>query len=444
MEKEYNYLKEIKTQDSLIEIFKILFKRKFLVISVFLIISALSVFVGKINYSRGKRVVTAIGYNYDGISKGLNPDGTRFSVAEIKNNIIARKVYEKYPILKEKGIGLTEFIYDIKINGIIPKSISVLAENSLRNGEKFLYNPIEYKISLKLTGDSELDSKILTDLTDEYLRYFKYKYEKNEIFSTLTMDDLSGYDYIDKLKILNLNIDMILKMASRLSSKNFVSKRTGLSYGEIEKVFNNLKEVDLKNLNSSIETSNLTNNIFDRKLILENKIRGLKIDKEKASGKADILKEMLRDYKPSNKKVMLSNIQETGLEVSTEGEYYSKLLKTYQEVAAQVNSLEIDINELNDKILKLNNDEELEIKITKKIEKVIKKYNDTVVKMNLMNQEYYDKYFADSVKIIFPVTVESKSKARMIIFVGIIAGIMIGLASAFVAEFIENCKKAIK
>lgn len=419
----------------LLEIMGIIFKRKVLVISITVIVSLIGIIVGGINYYNGKSVNSIIGYNYDGISKGLNIDGSQFTSEDIKNIVVARKVYNEYPILKEKGISLTEFMSAIEINGITPNNISDLAEASLKKGHKFVYNPADYIIKLKLTNDTNLDSEILNNLVSEYIEYVNYKYKKNDTVPTVNIDNIEKYDYEDRVKVIELNVGIGKRMAKRLSEKDFVSKSTGLTYEDVARILDSIEEIDLKNISSGIEISNITNNISERKLVLDSEIRKLELEKNKANGKAQVLKDMLEKYKPSTRKMILPTIGETGIKISTEEEYYTKLLKTYEITATRVKELEIEIA---DKIMiksKLNGDNKKDKeRVTKEIETVVKKYNEVAGKINVMNQEYYNKYFANSVRVIAPTSVSSDSKAKIIVLASIILGIMLGLGSAFLAE----------
>ncbi|MFK4785448.1 hypothetical protein [Fusobacterium sp. MFO224] len=441
MEK-YDYLEEIRDDEiDFVEITKILVKRKFLIIGIAAIVSLASIIAGGVAYTKGKNVQAIIGYNYEGISKGLNPDESQFSVTDLKNNIITRRTYEKYPILKEKGISLTDFIFAIKIKGLIPDRVSSLAETSLKRGETFIYNPVDYKISLKLTGNTSLDREILRDLMTEYIAYFNYKYKSSETVSTININNFVGYDYMDMVKVIALDIELAKDLAGRLSKKSFISKTTGLTYGDINKVLTNMEEIDINNIESTIEVSNITNNLVERKLLLNNKVRNLKLEKDKTQSKAEVLKGMLRDYKPSTRKMILPTIGETGVKISTEEEYYTALLKDYEIAATKVKNLEIEIEEEIRKVNELSDNIVVKNQLDKQIEIATKKYNKIIAKMNLMNQEYYNKYFADSVRVIVEPSITSNSKAGIITLAGIILGIMLGLGSAFLAEFIDHYHK---
>lgn len=419
----------------LLEIIEVIFKRKVLVISIAIIVSLIGIVVGGYEYYNSKNVRTIIGYNYDGISKGLNLDGSQFTSRDIKNTIVARRVYDKYPVLKEKGVSFTKFMGAIKIEGIVPDDISNIAQNYLKKGEQFVYNPADYIIKLKLTNDTNLDSEILNNLVSEYIEYVNYKYKKNDTVPTVNIGNIEKYDYEDRVKVIELNVGIGKRMAKRLSEKDFVSKSTGLTYEDAARILDSIEEIDLKNISSGIEISNITNNISERKLVLDSEIRKLELEKNKANGKAQVLKGMLEKYKPSTRKMILPTIGETGIKISTEEEYYTKLLKTYEITATRVKELEIEIA---DKIMiksKLNGDNKKDKeRVTKEIETVVNKYNEVAGKINVMNQEYYNKYFANSVRVIAPTSVSSDSKAKIIVLASIILGIMLGLGSAFLAE----------
>ncbi|MFA6708894.1 MAG: hypothetical protein WCR79_04265, partial [Fusobacterium sp.] len=88
------------------------------------------------------------------------------------------------------------------------------------------------------------------------------------------------------------------------------------------------------------------------------------------------------------------------------------------------------LNNINEE----DNNKEAKERVTKEIETVVVKYNKIAAKINVMNQEYYNKYFANSVRVIAPTSVSSDSKAKIIVLASIILGIMLGLGSAFLAE----------
>jgi len=439
----YDSIKLIQEDEiDLLELVRILVKRKTLIIMVTIIVSLISVVAGGINYYKGKTVSIIIGYNYDGIGKGLNIDGSQFTARDIKSTVIARRVYSKYPILKENGISLTKFIAAIEIKGITPNSISDLAESTLKKGQKFIFNPVDYVVRLKLTNDTVLDSKILNDLTDEHIKYFNYKYKENDTAPTINIEDINKYDYEDRVKIIELNADIGKRMAKRLSNKDFVSKSTGLAYEDVSRILSSIEEVDLKNISSAVEVSNITDNIEERKLVIDNKIRKFELEKNKANGRVQVLKGMLEKYKPSSRKMILPTIGETGIKISTEAEYYTKLLRDYETTATRAKELEIEIAEQMMIKSQLNdNNKEAKERVSKEIETVVVKYNKIAAKINVMNQEYYNKYFANSVRVIAPTSVSSDSKAKIIVLAGIILGIMLGLGSAFLAEFIDQYRK---
>ena len=431
---QYESLEDIRDDEiDLLEIMEIIFKRKVLVISITVIVSLVGIIAGLINYQQGKMASNIIGYNYDGISKGLNIDGTQFISKDIKNTVVSRKVYNKYPILKEKGIDFTEFVDSIKIEGITPDNISNLASRALKRGETFIYNPFDYIVSLKVTNNTKLDSEILTSLTDEYMKYFKNKYRVNEIASTINMDELNSYDYKYKANIIGTNIDTIKEMVKRSSEKDFVSRKTGLTYTDIIKMLENIETVDLDNIKLEIEISSMTSENGD--LSFENKLKKLRLKKEKTMAKAEVLKEIIKDYKLGVGNIVLPESGETGIQISTGEEYYTKLLDDYTKTATSIKELEI-AEQLMIKS-KSNSREDNSIikeRIAKEIETIVKKYNKIVSTVNIMNEEYYNKNFADSVRVIAPTSVSSDSKAKIIVLAGIILGIMLGFGSAFLAE----------
>lgn len=434
----------------LVDLIKILLKHKFLIIIVTTIIFIFSCLGAVIEMKRSKNIKAVIGFNHEGISQGKNPDGSLFTNLEIIDSVVLRRTYNRFPGLSNKNISFQDLMAAFKINGIMPKNISKIAEDKLKNGEAFLYNPSEYNVFFKLTNDPELDRNILDTLLYEYMTFFSYKYEEGLRFPKLETDSLSKYDFLDSLSIVDSNILIMENRLKEFTGKSFKSSKTGYSYEDLLVLLKNLKVLDLEILKSEVKEKNITKNLEEKKLLLNRQIRMLDVRKKKLNGETLVLKEMLRDYKPSMRQMIVPTVGEMGLKISTEEEYYTNLLNGYREGSVKTTSLEVEILEIKRDLEELSSISEEEIKeIESKIIFLSNKFNSLVESINTMNEEYKNKYFSGMVRIIVPAEIHSSSKSKIIIALGLILGVIIGICAAFIYEFFlfiryNNSKKENK
>ena len=440
-------IERYKTQEEidLIDLFKILLKNKTLIIAVTIIVFIISSIGAIITKNTSKTARAVISYSYDGISNGKNPDGSLFSTNQIVDSVVLNRLYYKYPILKTEGIERKDLVMSLKVNGITPDKVSKLAEASIKQGKDFIYTPSNYSLELKLTGDNELDKKILNTLIGEYVDYFTFKYSHNTVFSKIDLNVLAKYDYREKIEIIQSNILQIKSRSQEMSGKGFVSKQTGYSYEDVIRFLGTLEHVDLKNAESIITIENITKNPSERKLIIEDQIRKLEIEREKLKGSSQVLSKMLKDYRPDSRKVILPNMGEKGIQLSTEEEYYTSLLDKYRVTNTRIMEIGVDLNELKrtlDEITEIPEDTLNGVREV--IESTVEKANSIIDNVNIMNSEYNNKYYSDQVKIISPVETIGSSKTSLILALGLVMGVILGIMAAFIKEFILHIKSSIK
>jgi len=424
----------------LVDLFKILLNNKVLITGITILVFMASCIGAVVVNSNSKSSKAIIGYNYDGISNGKSPDGSAFSTSEIVDSIILNRVYRRYPKLKEKKLTIKDIVTAVKITGITPKNISQLAEISLKRGEKFRYTPSDYIVTLKLTGDNELDRNILNTLLYEYADYFAFKYNNNIVFPKMELDKLAGYDYTDRIEIIKENVLQVMRSAEGLSGKGFISKQIGYSYEDIVRFLKNVEQVDLGNVASRIAIENVTNDPFGRELVLKNQIRELELEKERLTGTSQVLEKMLENYKPDSRQVLLPTLGE-GITLSTEEEYYTDLLNRYRDANTTIMEINVEIKERERVLSQISTVSNMALDtVRKNIEGTINKFNSIIDDVNVMNLEYNNRYYSDQVRIISPAETVGTSKSKIILITGFIMGLILGIMAAFLREFWKHLR----
>ena len=424
----------------LVDLFKILLNNKVLITGITILVFMASCIGAVVVNSNSKSSKAIIGYNYDGISNGKSPDGSAFSTSEIVDSIILNRVYRRYPKLKEKKLTIKDIVTAVKITGITPKNISQLAEISLKKGERFRYTPSDYIVTLKLTGDNELDRNILNTLLYEYADYFAFKYNNNIVFPKMELDKLAGYDYTDRIEIIKENVLQVMRSAEGLSGKGFISKQIGYSYEDIVRFLKNVEQVDLGNVASRIAIENVTNDPFGRELVLKNQIRELELEKERLTGTSQVLEKMLENYKPDSRQVLLPTLGE-GITLSTEEEYYTDLLNRYRDANTTIMEINVEIKERERVLSQISTVSNMALDtVRKNIEGTINKFNSIIDDVNVMNLEYNNRYYSDQVRIISPAETVGTSKSKIILITGFIMGLILGIMAAFLREFWKHLR----
>lgn len=420
----------------LMELLRILLNHKLILIGITAITIFISGIVGYIFNKKNIETSVVIALNYPELESGLNPDKTPF----VKENLISIKtlnsVFDEYEGKVIKAEKFADFRNSLKIEGIIPENISQKIETSLKKGEIISYYPTEYKIRLK-----ELNKEVLEKLSIGALEEFEEKYKpKSKILPMKKVNNF--YDYDDYILLLNEKIKN-LKLNYYLDDKiNYYSKTLGYSFNELNNRLDNLQNIELKKLESFIDVKGVSNSKNTRETKLRADIKLLNLKKEKLVGESKVIKNILDEYKPTNRQLVVPSIGEMGIKLESENEYYSKLIEKYLIVNTSIKNVEYEIKFKEEEILKIVYPTEKENKvINENINLLVDKLNKVIEDTNNINKEYYEVKYGEMIKILTPVEV-SKSGKSMAIFlaVGAVLGLFTSIFLIFICEFVKNYK----
>ena len=420
----------------LMELLRILLNHKLMLIGITVITIFISGIAGYIFNQKNIETSVVIALNYPELESGLNPDKTPFT----KENLISIKtlnlVFDEYEGKAIKAKKFADFRNSLKIEGIIPENISQKIESSLKKGEIISYYPTEYKIRLK-----ELNKEVLEKLSIGALEEFEEKYKpKSKILPMKKVNNF--YDYDDYILLLNEKIKN-LKLNYYLDDKiNYYSKTLGYSFNELNNRLDNLQNIELKKLESFIDVKGVSNSKNTRETKLRADIKLLNLKKEKLVGESKVIKNILDEYKPTNRQLVVPSIGEMGIKLESENEYYSKLIEKYLIVNTSIKNVEYEIKFKEEEILKIVYPTEKENKvINENINLLVDKLNKVIEDTNNINKEFYEVKYGEMIKILTPVEV-SKSGKSMAIFlaVGAVLGLFTSIFLIFICEFVKNYK----
>lgn len=419
----------------LMEIIKILIDNKITIIVTTLIFTLIVILGGYLYNKKNSAYNTILGFNYLGIEKGLNPNGTQFNKNDLVSTNELNYLFDKY---NEKGLkskDLKSLRQNIEVKGIVPQYITERIEQALKKGETLSYTPTQYSISLK-DGNKDIAEELVQDVIAEFNKKYKPQYEISEVSLN------NSYDYDDYIVILKEHINRLLLETKGEMKEKFSSKITGVSYIELSRKIQNYENVNLKKYISYIDVYNFSNNALTKKTRLEADIKMLKLEKSKLLGEAEVVKKALDEYKPTTKQLVLPSIGEMGIKLDTENEYYSKLLGKYIELNTLAANKDYEIKYKKQELEEIKTPSSTEDEVIQKIIKnLVTELNKITEEINNLNKEYFDVEYGKMVKKIAPVELKTEGKSVFLYaIVGIVLGAFIGIFIVFIKEFFKSYK----
>lgn len=419
----------------LMEIIKILIDNKITIIVTTLVFTLIVILGGYLYNKKNSAYNTILGFNYLGIEKGLNPNGTQFNKNDLVSTNELNYLFDKYSEKGLKSKDLKSLRQNIEVKGIVPQYITERIEQALKKGETLSYTPTQYSISLK-DGNKDIAEELVQDVIAEFNKKYKPQYEISEVSLN------NSYDYDDYIVILKEHINRLLLETKGEMKEKFSSKITGVSYIELSRKIQNYENVNLKKYISYIDVYNFSNNALTKKTRLEADIKMLKLEKSKLLGEAEVVKKALDEYKPTAKQLVLPSIGEMGIKLDTENEYYSKLLGKYIELNTLVANKDYEIKYKKQELEEIKTPSSTEDEAIQKIIKnLVTELNKITEEINNLNKEYFDVEYGEIVKKIAPVELKTEGKSVFLYaIVGIVLGAFIGIFIVFIKEFFKSYK----
>ena len=251
-------------RSSLQNAFKVFWKRGFLVLVFFLIIS---VSLCGFHYIRNLRTAsTILSLDYEEAAKGLTPNGMRFNIFEIRSGEVMERLIE-YAGLEGK-ITPDELSECVSVRATHDKSISGSV------------NYISTSFVVRFTNNGAIDripaEEMLSLLCKAYREYFVEHYGFNHSILSFDIDDLKFNDEylmaVDLLELRCSQLDKFVQLRSR-ESKNYQDPDTGITFSSLGQRVSNFFTYDLAKLRSYIIENGIASDKTGLVSMLDYKIR---------------------------------------------------------------------------------------------------------------------------------------------------------------------------
>ncbi|MBR1592150.1 MAG: lipopolysaccharide biosynthesis protein [Ruminococcus sp.] len=436
------------------------------------IVSAVVIFVLAFGYATitthitKARLTALISFSYDGIEKGLDPDGRDFDVNSIKNPSIIESAIDELDL----DMGQLEYIRKgISIEGIIPKNAidrittykSILdnsASPNLATAQAMLdvtYYPTQYKVYFDYNETALSNSEALNvfnKILELYEGYFYQQYGYNEsLGSAVTAIEYQDYDYSEAVDVFDTNLTTLKKYVRKLSqedSSRFRSTTTGYTFDDLYEVINTISNIDLEKVSSIITVNNITKDKDEALAYYDYRIKSLTRQKAQYEEQISNISDSIEKYQKDEIFVFTNANDDSSMHSTVASEQYDKMLQQKIDLTSQLAEVKQRINYLTErqtalKDKKTSSDADIE-KVEQQLDAVYTKINDVVALVNATSDDYYRNVtFKDAYNILVPATdttvdrvsrIVSNAKTPLVMFEAL------GFAVYFAIAFIEALK----
>ncbi len=453
------------------------FKKYFLVWLVTAVVSAMLILTGSAIFSsdQHKAMTALVSFTFDGIEKGLDPDGNKFDVNSLKNPFVIESALTKlgYPLdeleIIRQSISIEEIIPSDAIDRIITyKSVYENATSGALSAAQAMldvtYYPTQYKVKFnysQTTFENEEAVEIFNTILDCYRDYFFETYGYNKALgSAVTVLDYTKYDYAESVDVFDSTLLTLKNYVSHLAEEDttrFRSANTGYTFSDLSEAIKTIQEMDLDRISSYVTVNNVTKDKDSLIDYYQYRIDALNREKAIASENLKTISSSIETYQKDTIMVFGNGTDSTNTQETKLSEQYDSLIR--QKISAQntVSTTTQKINYYNQRIKALKDkpvgsDAKIQ-KVEEYFEDLDIKVNDLIDNINKTADEYYTTVaFANAYNVLVPASTSSvvhsvknviEDSVNIIFIVEALIAVIYICVSFFTAVIEESRKKAV-
>lgn len=395
-----------------VEIFRQL-KKYFLPWVLVAVILAGLVFGGSmvVSSSKASPLTAMVGFTFDGIENGLDPNGNEFNANSLKSPAIIEETLSDLNMDVKKTDAIRN---NITVSGVVPEDAidkltayeSVFSNtNSIEAAQKIMdvsYFPTQFEVQFSYGASGMSRSQaadFLNTMLNNYKIYFMQTYGYNQAFGdALTAVDYTGYDYPQALDILSSSLDSLKKYISSLSSNDntrFRSTKTGYTFSDLSEATATLQSVDYSSLYSYIMGKNVTKDKDSLATYYQYRIDSLNRSLNSAKERLSTITDSINNYKKDSMVVMAGgSADNTGTVLTQPSTAYDDLITQRTDAQSNVSSLQQQISDYQTRLDKLQNtplgSKKEEEKVETDMKNVCDKMNQLINDVNETADDYFE------------------------------------------------------
>lgn len=276
-------------------VLRILWKKRAVILVLTLVFTCLG--MGYTILAQVNKVSMTLSISYQGIEKGLNPDGTRFNVFEIASSEVLDRTLSKMNV---PGLTVDGLRDRISIYALSPYNINEKIKEAKLEGGDYTYMPNEFSISYSQQNKFAPNHtrELLSALSESYKEVFMEKYtDKNLVLEDITIDK-ENYEYVEYESLYKNKIESMIEFLTKKNGENstYQSKETQQTFGNLIYMLQNVMNVDLENLQSFIVKSKISKDPEGIVAQLGYDIDMLTLDYRRESYESTFVKETIDQY----------------------------------------------------------------------------------------------------------------------------------------------------
>lgn len=272
---------------------------------------------------------------FKGAGNGLDPQGNRFDINELKSDELLKKA------IKESGQQDTVTVDTLKKRiYILPQAQSDTLKELLTltriNGKtqdvkERMVHPTSFNISLKDMGIPSYftDKKLLDHILKAYDAQLKSKYLSDTLSEpAYTQDEILKMDYPEMMLVLNQEAEsLLLYIDSYVSNEpQFSSEKTGLSFADVYEQATLLKNTDIGNMRSLVNYYGLTEDIQSRILYEDTMLKRAGVVSNKLMGAQYTTADIIQIYDNNSNYIFASGDAGSANLEPLENQFYGELM----------------------------------------------------------------------------------------------------------------------
>lgn len=378
------------------------------------------------NTTSSSPVHAVVSFNYDGIEKGLNPDGTEFDYSSLKNP----KVIERALKECDMDLNLLESIRsNIRIEGKVPED-AYQRLNTYRNvldsaasGQLAAANAMldvtwystQYNITFKYgsTGLTRSDAvQVLNAMLDAYNDYFFEQFGYNEALgNALSALDYTEYDYAEAVDMFRTTLNQLNRYVTGLATDDnarFRSNVTGYTFADLKTAIASIQSLDLDLISSLINVNNLTKDKERLKGYYEFRIENLERQKKTNEETLTAVETAFAAYE-KDQVIVFSDAVGGNTQTTVSSQAYDDLITRRLDAQAALSDTNQNIAYYKQRLQTLNKAASTSKENLERIESDLAKLNTKVNDMIKLVEDTADDYYqnvslSDAFNILVPAT----------------------------------------
>jgi len=362
-----------------------------------------------LHFIPGGEAAASIAFYHKGIDQGLDPNGNKFDIYEIKDPSLIGEALGSLNLESEmdpENIGKAVSIRPVLPKEIL-KSMKKMDENIDAKTESIItdgYHPNEYCICLeKIDGVSKArQEEILDALLDVYMEnyYDKYFVVQSDLFS-LTEERLMGYDYPEMVESLDHEISILANYIHSFKEQDafFRGVEKDISFGDMEQKILLLKNVDLRKLDSYIGAYKFTKQKDKRIELLKYRIKVEENNSIKNNDEKEVIQSIIEKFKKDTA-ILFMGADTSPIELENKSNYYNTLVSQYTRAGVFSSNAQRNIEKIKEEIADLESTIipydvylDLKIEIDNMVLDLLRKINRQKEETYALINDYYDKEF---------------------------------------------------